>query len=187
MPWFSRNDKKGGSAMGRPFYVSERVLFFADVFIPDFRMLGDVAFEQLTAVLIIEVNDFNAIGAKPVEATGKSAAFTHNYCAEPELAHESTAIPAWGKRGDHNEVAITALTASAPKCIRFAVNAGIALLHAAVVTATDEFPGTRKDGCTDGDAAFGTAQARFVEGDFKHIFVYRTIHWQSSGSSMIVH
>jgi hypothetical protein len=44
------------------------------------------------------------------------------------------------------------------------------------VTAADEFARARKDGCTNGDAAFGTALARFVESNRKHVFVNCMVH-----------
>jgi hypothetical protein len=139
-------------------------------------MLSDVAFQQEPAILIIEVDDFNTVVTKPVETARESTAFANDNGAEAKLSYKAAAIPAWRERCNHNQVAIAALAAGTAKCIRFAVNAGIAVLHAAVVAAADKFSGTRKDGSTDGNSSFGATQARFIERDLKHLFVLGMIH-----------
>ena len=46
-------------------------LVFADVFVPDFGVLGDVGFEEFAAFAAAEIDDFDAVYAEPIEAAGK--------------------------------------------------------------------------------------------------------------------
>ena len=64
------------------------MLILADVFVPDFGMLGDEGFEEFAAFLVVEVDDVHAVFAQPVEAAGEGAAFSDDDCADAELADE---------------------------------------------------------------------------------------------------
>src|SRR5580698_6154988 len=110
---------------------------FADVFIPDVGMCGDIFSEQFAALAAVQIDDLDAVFTEPVEAAGEGAALTHHQCADAELTDKAAAVPAWRERSDHDEIAIAALAAGAAKGIRLTVDAGVALLHAAVVAAAD--------------------------------------------------
>ncbi len=58
-----------------------------------------------------------------------------DYGGDAELADEAAAIPARRQRGDHNLVAIGALTAGTAEGVGFSVDGWIVFLHAAVVAA----------------------------------------------------
>ena len=96
--------------------------------------------QQFPALVVVQVDDGYAILAQPVDAAGKSAALAHDHRADAELAHQPAAIPARRQSGDHDHVAVTALAAGAAEGVGFAVNAGIAFLHAAVAAAADQVP-----------------------------------------------
>jgi hypothetical protein len=101
----------------------------------------DVALEQLAAVLIIQVDDLDAVLAKPLDAAGKGAAFADDDFADAELPDQATAIPAWSEGRHHDDVAVASLAAGAAEGIDFGVNAGVALLDAAIVSAAEELAG----------------------------------------------
>ena len=152
-------------------------LLFADVLIPDFRMFGDIALEQFSAFVVIEVDDFDAVGAEPFYAALKRAAFAHDNCTEAKLAYKAAAIPAWSQRRNHHQIAITSLTAGTAKCVSLAVNAGVAFLYSAVVPAAHEFFRAREDGRANRNSSFGTANARFIQRDCQHLFAQGSIHY----------
>jgi len=139
-------------------------------------MLSNVAFQQKATILIIEVDDFNTVGAEPIQASGEGAAFANDNGAEAKLTYKAAAVPTWRERRNHNQIAVTALAASPAECVRLAMNTWIALLHAPIVAAADEFAVSRKDGAADRDSAFGATQARFIERDLEHLLVSGTVH-----------
>ena len=140
----------------------------ANVFVPDFGVLADVGGQQVDTLGGVEVEDVDAGGAEPVEASGEVAGFADDYGGKAELAHESAAEPARGERGDHDEVAVGALPSGAAEGVGFPVDGGVVLLDAAVVAGGDELAARVEDGGSDGDAAFGEAETGFGEGDGKH-------------------
>src|SRR5579863_4544313 len=101
-------------------------------------MLGDVALEQFAAVAIVEVDHVDPVLAQPVETAGKGTALTHDQRSDAKLADQPAAVPARSQCGDHDHVAIAALAAGTSKGVGFAVHAGVAMLHAPVVPATDQ-------------------------------------------------
>src|SRR5579863_9063619 len=128
-------------------------LFFADVLVPDFGMLGDEGREEVATLLAVEVNDGHAVLAQPVETAGKGAAFAHHDGADAELADQPRAVPAGGEGGDHDDVAVAALPAGAPEGVGLAMDARVTLLHAAVVAPAHEFAGLAEHGGADGNSA----------------------------------
>jgi len=56
------------------------------------------------------------------------------------------------------------------------VDAGVPLLHAAIVAAGDLFAGAGKERGADGDAALGQAVARFLKSYFQHPFAEIAVH-----------
>ena len=81
----------------------------------------DVIGEKRGAFGGIKVNYLHAERAKPVNAALKRAAFADDERAEAELADEAAAIPARRERGDHDEIAITALASGAAECVGLGV------------------------------------------------------------------
>ena len=146
---------------------------FADVFVPDGWVFEDEAGEHVGAFLVVEVDDVGAVFAKPVEAAGEVAAFSDDQRADLKLADEAAAIPAGGEGGDHDQVPVGMLAAGAAEGVGFTVDGRVALLDAAVVSATEQGAVFVKEGGSNGDAAFGEAEACFIEGDGKHVAVNR--------------
>ena len=134
-------------------------------------MLGDVAFEQFAAFAIVEVDDFDAVFAQPIQTAGKGAALADDQCSDAELPHQPAAIPARSERGDHDQVAIAALAAGAAKGVGLPVHAGVALLHAPVMAAAQQLAGAFEEGRSDRNAALGASQARFFKSHRQHFFV----------------
>jgi len=146
---------------------------FADVFVPDFGMFGDVAGEQIDTLDAVEIDDANAVFAKPVDAALEVAAFADNECSDAELADKAAAIPARSKGGDHDQVAIGSLPACVAEGVGFAMHGRIILLNAAVVSAAYEGSILLEKRCADGDSTFGEALTRFFDGDGEHRVVKR--------------
>jgi len=144
-------------------------LLLANVFIPYGGVCANVIREERRAFAGIQVNHVDADRAQPVHTALKIAAFADNHSAEAKLAHQPAAIPAGRQGGNHNKVAITALAAGVAEGVGLAVDRGIALLHAAVVSGADELPGAGIEyGSADGYATFGEAGARFLQGYGEH-------------------
>src|SRR4029077_9775318 len=104
--------------------------------------------------------------AEPVDATAEVYGLTDDHCADAELADKATAIPARGKRRNHDLVAVSALAAGLSKGVGFPVNRGIAFLDSAIVATAEEFSFAIEEGRADGDAAFGETEAGIVQSDF---------------------
>ncbi len=134
-------------------------------------MRGDVGLHHVPAVRVVEIDDFDAVFAQPIQPALKAAALAHHQGTDAELAHQAAAIPAWGQRGDHDQVAVAALAAGTAKGVGFPVNAGVALLHALVSSAADQGASFGKQCGADGDAAFGQAEACFLKRYGQHRFV----------------
>src|SRR5258708_32961041 len=128
-------------------------------------MRCDEAAEQLEALLRVEIDDLDAERAQPVDAALEGARLADDDLAEAELAHEAAAVPARRERRDHDEVAIAALAARAAEGVGLAVDGGVVLLHAAIVTAADECAVGAEDGCADGNAALGETGAGLLDRD----------------------
>jgi hypothetical protein len=143
-------------------------LFFADVFIPDMRLFGDEFLEEVDAFLRVQVDDADAVFDEPVEAAAETDGFADDDSSDLELADESAAIPAGGERGDHDLVAVGALAAGFAKGVGFAMDARVAFLNAAVATAAEQGAVGGEECGADGDAAFGEAEASFVDRDAEH-------------------
>ncbi len=145
----------------------------ADVFVPDGWIFADVSGEEIDAIGGMQVNDVDAIFAKPVDATLEVDRFSDDYGRNGELADQTAAIPTRRQRGDHDLVAIGALAPRAAEGVGLTVDARVVLLNPPIMTSAQEIsPGIKKGGA-DGDAAFGEALARFVYGDTKHLLEIR--------------
>src|ERR1700679_1018079 len=107
-------------------------LFFANVFVPNLRMLCVERLHQLAALAIVEIDNFDTVFAQPLKPSGESAAVAHDKRTDSKLANKTAAVPAGGRRRHHHQVAITRLAAGGSKGVSLAVNAGIAPLHAAI-------------------------------------------------------
>jgi hypothetical protein len=141
----------------------------ANVFVPEFRARLDKVGEEVSAFLVVEIQYFDAMFAEPVEAAWEVAAFAYDEGADVELADQAATVPAWGERGDHDQVAVVGLTAGATEGVRFAVDGGVALLDAPVVAAAEERSVPMKERGADGNAAFSEAKVGFFKGDGEHV------------------
>src|SRR3974390_1604651 len=134
-------------------------------------MFSDIAFQELPAFAAIQIDYVYAVLAKPVDAAFEGPALSNDHGADPELAHQAAAIPAWVQGGDHYEVPVAPLAAGAAKSIGLSVDAWITLLHAAIVTPAHQFTRFSEDRRADRNTALGSAEAGFVEGDGQHRFI----------------
>src|SRR5882757_806683 len=99
----------------------------ADVFVPDGWIFSDVSGEEIDAIGGVQIDDLDAIFAKPVDAALEVDRFSDDYGRNAELADQTAAIPTRRQRGDHDFVAIGALTACAAEGVRLTVNARVVL------------------------------------------------------------
>jgi hypothetical protein len=146
-------------------------LLFADIFIPYLRMRGDISFEQFPALAAVEVDYFDTIFAQPIEASSEGPAFSDDERSKAKLPYEAAAIPAGRKRGDHYEITIATVAPGTTERVGFPVDAGVALLHAAIMAAAHKFARACKDRCSDGDAAFGQPNLGLFQRHRQHPFV----------------
>src|SRR5580692_8877722 len=145
------------------------MLFLSNILVPNRWVRANVVREKPGAFGGVQINHVDAKGAQLVDPTLEVAAFTDDQSAETELSNQTAAIPAGRESRDHNEVAITALTPGIAEGVGFAVDRGIALLHATVVAGTDKLTGGGVEDCgADGDTAFGEARARFLQRNGEH-------------------
>src|SRR5689334_12901873 len=124
-------------------------------------MQADVFSQQLNAFRRIEINYLYTQRPQPVQPALKISAFAHHYRAEPELPHQSAAIPARRQCGYHGQTPVTALTAGVAKGVRLAMKGGVAILYAAVVAGPHQLALRVKDCRADRNSAFRESRARF--------------------------
>ena len=152
----------------------ERVgLVDADVFVPDGGIFADVSGQQIDAIGGMQVDDVDAIFAKPVDAASEVDRFSDDYGRNAELADKPAAIPTRRQCGDHDLVAIGALAPCAAEGVGFTVDARVVLLNPSIVTSAQEASLGVKKSSADRNAAFGEALARFVQGDTQHLLEVR--------------
>src|SRR5258707_13089427 len=106
----------------------------ADVFVPDGWIFADVSGEEIDAIGGMQVNDVDAIFAKPVDATLEVDRFSDDYGRNGELADQTAAIPTRRQGSDHDLVAIGALAPRAAEGIGFTVDAWVVLLNPPIMT-----------------------------------------------------
>jgi hypothetical protein len=147
----------------------------ADVFVPDRGICGDVIGEQADAFVGVQVDDSDTAFAQPIDAAAEVDRLADDDRPDVELADQAAAVPAGSKRGDHDFVAIAALTAGFAEGVGFSVDGGIALLDAAVVSAAEDLAIARKQCGADGNAAFGEAEVGFLDGDLQQGGVHAAI------------
>src|SRR5690348_6630572 len=111
-------------------------LLFADVFVPHLRMRSNKLLQQFAAFAAVEIDDINAILAEPSDPAREGAALAHDHHTDAKLPHQPAAVPARSERGDHHQIAIASLASGAAKGVRLPVDARVALLHAAIPSAT---------------------------------------------------
>src|SRR5207245_2543889 len=102
------------SILGKPIPVRRESLF-SDVFLPDFGMFLYVFRQQLDAFLGLEINDFDAVFAQPIDSTLKVYRLPHDDGPDSKLTDQSAAVPARSEGRDHDFVAIGSLAARAAK------------------------------------------------------------------------
>jgi hypothetical protein len=102
-------------------------------------MVRDVLRKHSNAFFGVQVDNFGAVLAEPIDAAAEICGLADHYGANPKLANQAAAIPARGQRGHHDFVAVTPLAAGFAKRIRLAVSGRIAFLHSAVVAFSQQF------------------------------------------------
>ena len=132
-------------------------LFLADVLVPYLRMCGYESVKKVHALLGIEVNNINAVFAKPFDTSLKCSRFTDDHGANTELPNKAAAVPARSERRRHDHIAIRTLATGLAKRIGLAVDRRIVLLHAPIMAAAKNVAiGVEQSG-TDRNAALGEA------------------------------
>src|SRR5690606_26844581 len=89
--------------------------------------------------------------------------------ADAELLHQAAAVPTRRQRRDHHGVAIRALATGLAEGVGLTVDAGIVLLHTAVVATAEERAVATEQRSSDGDAAFFQPLTRFFQGHGEHV------------------
>jgi hypothetical protein len=138
--------------------------------------------EQRDAFLRPKIYDDYTGLAQPIDAAGKISGLPYDHRRNGKLADQATAIPAGRQRGDHDFVAVGALTACPPERVGFAVNRRVVLLNTAVMAASEQITLIIEKGGANGDAAFGEALPSFCNCDLQHLLVAHML-----SSSMIGH
>lgn len=114
--------------------------------------------------------DLEAVVPQPVDASVEGPAFADDDGLESELADQAGAVPAGRERGDHNEVAVGALTSGVAEGVSLSVGGWVVVLDAAVVSRAQERAIGAEDRGSDGDASFGETLACFGDSDSEHGF-----------------
>src|SRR5260370_20737285 len=102
-------------------------------------MVCNVFREYSNALLGMHVDYTDSVSDQPIDSDAEIHGLPDHHGADPKLANQPAAIPARRQRRNHDFVAITPLPARFSKSIRFAMRGGIALLHSAVVAASEQF------------------------------------------------
>ena len=144
---------------------------FADVFVPDFRMGRDVVTEQVDAFPGTQVDHGRSVVAEPVEGAGEVFGFAHDDGSDLELADQAAAVPAGGERRHHDLVLVVSLAAGFAKGVGFAVDGGVAILHAAIVAAAEKPAVGIEQRGADRDPALGQALAGFADRNTQHLLM----------------
>src|SRR5690606_5095266 len=98
----------------------------------------------------------------------EGARLAEDHRAYAELHHQATAVPTRRQRGGHDGVPIRALATRFAEGIGLAVDAGIVLLHTAVVATAEERAVATEQRSSDGDAAFFQPLARLFQRHGEH-------------------
>ena len=106
----------------------------ADIFIPNGGIFADVSGQEIDAIRGMQVDDVDAIFAKPVDAALEVDRFSDDYGRNAELADQTAAIPTRRQCGDHDLVAIGALAPRAAEGVGFTVDARVVLLNPPIMT-----------------------------------------------------
>src|SRR5262249_14000216 len=136
-----------------------------DVFVPDLGVRADVVGEKPHASFGSQVDHFHSALPEPVDAARKVDRLANDDRTDPKLPDQPAAIPARRERRDHDLVAIASLAARFAKGVRLAMDGRVALLHAAVVAASEKLAVAVEERGADRNSTFGEPAARLLEGD----------------------
>src|SRR5690606_3826553 len=125
-----------------------------DILVPQLRFRGDELLHHLYALRVVEVDDVHALPAQPVGSALERTRLADHHGADAELFDDPAAVPAGLERCDHDSFVVTSFAAGIAVGIGLAVAAGVAVLHAAVVAATQQRAVVTEERGADGDAAF---------------------------------
>src|SRR5580704_14279607 len=154
----------------------ERSSLFADVFVPQYRVLRDKVAQHLHTFFRRKINHFDSVFLKPVDSPTKIHGLADNHDSDSELANQSAAIPAWRKRRHHDFVAIAFLAPRSAQRIGLPMRRRIAILHSAVVPAPQEFPGVIEKSRADRNPALREPTLRLFDRSIKQRQIARAIH-----------
>ncbi len=109
-------------------------LFFADVFVPNVRMRGDIFVQHFKTFVRIQINHFDTVFLEPFDAALKSPRFADNDRADLELSNQARTIPTRRERRYHNRIAVGFLPSALTKCVCFAVNRCVVFLNSPIAS-----------------------------------------------------
>src|SRR6185503_16164253 len=135
------------------------------------RVRGDVVCQQLYALFRTEVDHLDPVLPKPVNAALKVDRLADDHCADPELPNQPAAVPARRKRGDHDLVAVAALSAGFAKGVGLAVNRRIIFLNSAVVSASKQIALLIKQRSANRNPTFGESKARLFKSNIEQCLI----------------
>jgi hypothetical protein len=151
-------------------------LLLADVFVPQRGIRTNEISEHRSTLLIGQVNYFDTVFSKPVDAAAKILRLTNDDRADVKLTNQPTAVPARRKGGYHDFVAVTAQPAGLPERVCLRVHGRVLFLHTQIVASAKNFTVGIKKRCTDGNAAFRKAYASFSYGDAEKLRSFGFVH-----------
>jgi hypothetical protein len=112
----------------------------AYILVPNLGMPRDIPRQQRLALSRVQVYHLDPILPQPGQSTLKRAAFPNNQPPEPELTHQSRAVPARRQRRHHRHLPIAPLPSRPPERVGLAMRARIAVLHSPVVPRAQQPP-----------------------------------------------
>src|SRR6266478_8531059 len=138
-------------------------------------MVRNVFREHSNALLGMHVDYTDSVFDQPINPAAEIHGLPDHNRADSKLADQPTAIPTWRKRRHHDFAAVTPLPARFSKSIRFAMRGRIALLHSAVVPASEQFSIAFEQRRTDGDSSFPEPNARLFHRCLQHREIFLSI------------
>ena len=142
----------------------------ADIFVPEGGVIGDEICHHRLAARVVIVDHIDARERqhvlKPLEVLG----FCHDHAPDPELNDGAGAHHAGAERGVAGDVLVGLLAAGILNGIHLAMQDRIALLHALVVAASDDFAVAHQHRA-DRDAAHGKPLLRLLIGGVEELAV----------------
>ena len=151
--------------------VRARESLLPNILVPHFRILRDVSCEQGSALWRIKVHDFNSHRPQPLDSPLEIPALSDEHLPKSKLPNQPTAVPARCESRHHNEVSIATLAPRISKRIRLSMRRRIAILHAAIVSRTNQLSASIEDRGPNGNPTLRQSLPRFIQRHTHHRYV----------------